>query len=268
MNHSDPEMLDSPPQRGSLVTLPLLFVAGWIIYEVTHNPGMAAMAMCLKFGWEDFRTARWLNRSDPDRERGRACSWLYIASGLWQVAIIGVAMVVITIALDELIQLGQQKPADMLNLLQGAVVAVLFGFVFSTVSTYIAMLCARRHGVRPWLNGAVHIARRHEHWPPLYGQRNRAMVLVATTLVITFVILVPVCLVIGAMLLQPILPRNVLTGLGVLLPLTIYFIMLPASIVFIVQLNRQRFFARHPADCWGEEPLSGAKQEADQDGTV
>ena len=259
MNAPDSDGSETPPkQRGSFLTLPVIFVVGWIIYEVTHNPAMAAMAMCLKFGWEDFRTARWLWRTDPDRNRGRACYWLYLASGLWQTAVIGVAMVLLTVALDQVIQVQQQGAAaigDLFSLLRGAFIAILFGFVFSSMSTYIALLSARRYGVHPWLNGSVHIARRQGHWPPLYGHRNRVMVLVVSTVIVTFLVLVPAILIVGSVILQPIVPGKILEGfLGIIL-LFSYVILMPASIVLLVILRRHAFFAQHPADCWGEEPL-------------
>src|SRR5947209_18895965 len=59
-----------------------LLAVGWVLYELTAQPAVGAVAVCLKFGWEDFRTALWLRRRDPDRRRGRACFWLYAGNGL------------------------------------------------------------------------------------------------------------------------------------------------------------------------------------------
>src|SRR6266566_1511806 len=69
-----------------------LLVVGWALYELTTQPALGAVAVCLKFGWEDFRTARWLRRRDPDRRRGRACFWLYVGNGLWKTAVVAVVM--------------------------------------------------------------------------------------------------------------------------------------------------------------------------------
>ena len=30
----------------------------FVVYELTHQPALGAIAICLKFGWEDFLTAR------------------------------------------------------------------------------------------------------------------------------------------------------------------------------------------------------------------
>jgi len=258
MNSSESEIHDpAPPKSNSVLTLPVIFVIGLIIYEVTNNPAMAAMAMCIKFGWEDFRTAYWLKFSDPNRGRGIACCWLYVASGLWQTAIIGIAMVLLSVVLSEALQ------QNVGTLLVGAGLAILFGLVFSTLSTYIALGYSHRHGVRPWLNSALHIARRNGHWPPLYGHRNRIIILILTTLVVTFVILVPAFLLIGAAVLQQLVPKKALAGLGFILLLFFYLILLPASIVVVVNLSRSRFFAEHPADCWGEEASWAVAPDSD-----
>lgn len=263
MNDTDHEETEAPPRQSSFLSVPVILVVGLIIYEVTHNPGMAAMAMCLKFGWEDFRTARWLNRTDPDRGRGRACSWLYIAAGLWQTAIIGVAMVFLTIALDQLIQVGQQGQGavvDLLSLLHGALTAIVVGFVLSTMATFIALRHARRYRVQPWLNGAVHIARRRDEWPPLYGHRNRALRLLISAALVTCFFLLPVFLFLLAAVLNQLVRVQALVGI---LATAVFFgclILLATLAVLIRDLHRSRFFAQHPADCWGDEPLSSANK--------
>jgi len=266
MNISDTDydqnsVADEAPssRQHSILTLPLLFAVGWIIYEVTHQPTIAAMAMCLKFGWEDFRTARWLYRTDPDPGRGRACCWLYLASGLWQTAVIGVAMVIITVVLEEIVQFNQQGGnVDIYKLLAGAGFSIMFGFMFSTLATYIFLISCWRNRVRPWLNGAVHIARRKGEWPPLYGHRNRALVPVISTVIITCFVLVPVFLLTLSFMFRAAPLGNILRGLAALGSVCCVFLLFPASIVILQNLRSRRFFADHPADCWGEEPLTPA----------
>src|SRR4051812_3010858 len=104
---------ERPSHRWSFVSWPLILAVAFIIFEVTNQPSFAALAMCLKFGWEDFRTAWWLKRPDPDRGRGRACAWLYLAGGLWQTAVIGVAMVLLTVVLVAVLQGNQQGAAGL-----------------------------------------------------------------------------------------------------------------------------------------------------------
>lgn len=266
MNSHENELdAPAPPSKGSFLTLPVVFLIGWIIYEVTHQPAFAAMAMCLKFGWENFRTARWLWRTDPYRNRGKACYWLYIAAGLWETAVIGVAMVLLTVVLTGMIQAQQQGQApnvDILSLLQGASLTILFGFVFSTAFTYVALVYAARHAIRPWLSRSVHIARRHNHWPPLYGHRNSAFVLVVTTIIVTFTFVIPACLLLGSAILKDFAPQ--LLPVAVIVPLLCYFVVLPATIFFFLNLRRRGFFAQHPADCWGDEELPEPQKSPDE----
>src|SRR5262245_64316596 len=71
-----------------------LLAVGWVLYELTAQPALGVSAICIKFGWEDFRTALWLQRRDPHRLRGRACLWLYIANGLLKMTGVALAMTI------------------------------------------------------------------------------------------------------------------------------------------------------------------------------
>ncbi len=264
MNGTETETSAAPARQFNAVLLLLLVVAvGWIIYEVTQSPAWAAMVMCLKFGLEDFRTAWWLLRTDPDRGRGRACCWLHIASGLWQVAIIGVAMVVLTVALIVGLQAQRGNAIGVLRLLDGASAAIVLGFVLSTFATYIAMINAWRCGVRPWLNGAIHIARRKGEWPPLYGHQNRILVLLVSTAFITCLILVPAFLIVMRSELRGLVPNQILDGAMKLGVACSIFILLPVFGIVIRSLRQRQFFAEHPADCWGDDPLPAHEDEAE-----
>lgn len=256
MYDTEIENTETPTRHFNAVLLLLLILGiGWLIWEVTHSPAWAAMAMCLKFGLEDFRTAWWLMRTDPDSGRGRACCWLHIASGLWQVAIIGVAMVLLTVALVYFMEAKQGNAVGVVKLLGGAAVAIVLGFILSTVATYMALFIAWRHNVRPWLNGAIHIARRKREWPPLYGHQNRVLVLVISTALMTFAVLVPVFLTLIIAATRKAMGRQLADVIQVMGMFASIFILLPTSGVLIRMMRQRRFFAEHPADCWGEDPL-------------
>src|SRR3954454_11024639 len=83
---------DPPPRRRPSLVLPALLALGFVVYELTAQPGLGAAIACTKFGWDDFLTARWLRRRDPDRRRGRAEFWLFVAAGLWKTAVTGVVV--------------------------------------------------------------------------------------------------------------------------------------------------------------------------------
>jgi hypothetical protein len=225
MNHSDPDNTTDqlPSAQSSILSLPLIFLIGLIVFEATSNPGWAAMSLCLKFGWEDFRTAFWLIRTDPHRKRGRACWWLYVASGLWKVGVSSFAMFVVIVILEGFFQPGGKgQGKGMLRLVFGVCMSLFFAFVFSAVATWIALFSAWWNNVPLWLNGSVRIARRRAEWPPLYGSRNRIGMLIATNAIFVFLFLVP---------------------------------LLPALLIWLHTMHRRQLFAEHPADCWGEGPL-------------
>src|SRR5579885_2336939 len=67
------------------------FVLGVVAVVVLHtfaHPLLAASVFCLKFALNDFLTARWLFRTDPDRGRAWACGLLYLAAGFWKAAVV------------------------------------------------------------------------------------------------------------------------------------------------------------------------------------
>jgi hypothetical protein len=208
-----------------------MLLIGLIVFEATSKPGWAAMSLCLKFGWEDFRTAFWLIRTDPYRKRGRVCWWLYMASGLWKVGVSSFAMFVVIIILEGVLQParpGQGK--GMLHLVAGVCLSLFFAFVLSAIATWIALFSAWWNDVPLWLNGSVRIARRHAEWPPLYGSHNRIGVLIATNVLFVFPLFVP---------------------------------LLPALLIWLHSMHRRQLFAAHPADCWGEDPLPDASAVAE-----
>jgi hypothetical protein len=190
------------------------------------------MSLCLKFGWEDFRTAFWLLRTDPSRKRGRVCWWLYLASGLWKVGISSFAMFVAIIFLEGFFQVGGNgQVKGMFQLIAGVFISLFCAFALSAFATWIALFSAWWHDVSLWLNGSVRIARRRSEWPPLYGRHNRIGVLIATNLIFVLPLFLP---------------------------------LLPALLIWLHSMHRRRLFAEHPADCWGEEPLPVSNTEKNE----
>src|SRR5258708_4158177 len=77
---------ESTPRRWpSWLSWSLLLTVAVIVYELTAQTMLSVVVACSKFGWNDFLTARWLRRVDPDAARGRTLAWLHIAFGLWKI---------------------------------------------------------------------------------------------------------------------------------------------------------------------------------------
>lgn len=175
----------------SPLTWSALIVAGWTLYELTTQPALAAVVICLKFGWEDFRTAFWLRRSDPYQARAKACFALYVASGLWKTAITATIMFFAIAVATAITERAGPRPqpgkVDVPLTFIGSLVTALIGYVLLAVATCRALWLSLRHGIKLWLNSAVHRARRQGLWPPneaCKGSSNKAQRVLLTALLV------------------------------------------------------------------------------------
>jgi hypothetical protein len=251
---------DRPPRRVPSLVLPVLLAVGFLVYELTAQPGLGAAIACTKFGWDDFLTARWLRRRDPDRRRGRAEFWLFLAAGLWKTAVTGVIVIFAVGFLEAAIrpppQVGQvrQPPSEAVV---GALLAAFFGFAFSTLATGRAFITALHNGVRLWIDGRVHGDRRADRWPPIStaGRKNRAGAVLFTALFLGMLV---------ALSVFRVLLRAALRGWigggpqGRQLAETMtnvfcfgVFLLVPVLIMVIRDILGQHALARSPAECWG-----------------
>ena len=236
---------------------PMLFFAGWVLYEFTAQPGLAALVACAKFGWADARTAFWLRRVDPDRWRGQTCFWAYLTYGLWKVALMAtVTMIVLGFASALVARMGRPPQAnnDFSPVLGGALAAAAVGFGLSFPTTYIALWSARRNGVRIWLGQAANRARKERYWPPHYGAINAAPFVYFTCLVLTLWLMVPAAIFLVVMM-QP-------GGFGLVV---CWMTMMTAILFVLVGLFRSsvQVIARSPQECWGAEEAEAAYQVHD-----
>jgi hypothetical protein len=248
---------ESSTQRGNvLLTWPALVAIGWLLYELTAQPNLGAAVICAKFGWDDFRTGLWLRRVDPSRRRGRACFWLYLASGLWKMAITAT----IAIFAFAFLSAGQRQPGRaappppvqaMPAWFPGVMMTAVVGFGLSTVTTWIAVGLAYRHQIKFWLSSQVHRYRRKNEWPPYnpykYLANHAGLVLLSALILMLLPVLAIVCLLLAAVLQKF---GGVVVGLVVVLVLTCIG---PVMVLVLRDVIDQRFVARSPWECWGRE---------------
>lgn len=130
----------------------LVLTAAWILYEFTSQPMLGIIVGCLKCGWKDFLTAIWLRRSDPNRARGAACSWFYLAEGAGKVlgASLGV-MFAIILVFDWL----NIRDVDRTPPLAAIGILALTGFALFALLILSGCLSARIWHVRVWIDGTV-----------------------------------------------------------------------------------------------------------------
>lgn len=157
---------------GAMLTL------GWLIYEITARPSCGVVVACAKFGWNDFLTAHWLLRTDPDQPRGRTCFWFYLANGLWKITI--AAFLATGLLLILMVALNDNPP----HMLIGVGMTAALGVTLLAVIPLIGVFNARWHNVRVWVDATVHESRQAGEWPPRPSGINATMGLLFPSLMV------------------------------------------------------------------------------------
>jgi hypothetical protein len=164
-----------------LFSWPTLLMLGLLVYELTSEAALGVAILCLKFGLEDFLTARWLRRQDSNRARGRTCFWLFLSWGLWKSALVGVLMMVAAAVVLRINRGNAPAPPAQFGPLDLHLVVCLLtavmGFLACAFTGAIALARGLLHGQKLWLNSALHAARRDNLWPlpaECMGNDNKA----------------------------------------------------------------------------------------------
>ncbi|HTI51779.1 MAG TPA: hypothetical protein VL475_12530, partial [Planctomycetaceae bacterium] len=162
MHDTLPETMDEAPlapRWTEHISWGAMLALGWLIYEVTARPSFGIAVACGKFGWNDFLTAHWLLRTDPDRGRGRTCFWFYVANGLWKVTI--AAFLATGCLLILMVALNDNAPKALV----GVGLTAAAGVTLLAVVPLVGVLHARASGVRVWVGASIHESRTGNHWP-------------------------------------------------------------------------------------------------------
>ncbi len=245
---------------------PMLLLAGWLLYEFTAQPGLAALVACAKFSWADVPTAFWLRRVDPDGGRGRTCFWAYLTYGLWKVAILAMLAVIPIGYLDVNFPgllpgpAGNQRLPSMFNEIPavvgqiivlrgvrpvavGVLTAAFIGFGLFLPLAYITLWSAWRNGVRIWLDSGPCRAYKERFWPPRHGQINMVPFIGIFQNFITWFVIVAI-----EVALEPIVQPKLHPAAGGLIMLLIFSVV--ACGLFWMW---SRVVAHSPQECWVAE---------------
>jgi hypothetical protein len=261
MGDTFPETDETPakPWHGAIAWTGLL-AAGLILYEFTNQPAVGMAALCFKFGWQDFRTARWLRRFDRNSARGSACWWLYVAWGLWKIGIVAFlvnALIIGGIPFLIMLPVIRNRPGPPPQLTQsmlGAGLMLLTGMGLSALATVWSMVRASRNDLKLWLHGSVRSARKHAYWPPYEDERmqgNMIGVLQLTGFLSLLVIVLPL----AGYLMH-------LVGIGGNFgwaPGCILIGVWPAG--WIWTRMSHRVTARSPAECWPPDDIAASPDD-------
>ena len=251
----------------------LILTVAFVVTELTAHPAIGVGVLCLKFGWNDFRTALWLRRHDPDRRRGAVCSWFYLSSGLWRVFLWSFALILIAIPVLAATEPPQVRAARRLNAgpplapeIMTCLVMCLASYAAATMLTLLAVFLAWRSRIKVWISGTISESRRLNKWPPrpIPGRLAPSNLLKAWLIgtgagLFLFLFVAGIALVlVGVKLLLPMQIGNnqksavlvaVVVGVGVIL-LTTMIILLIRGDIF------SRIGATRPAECWpADEPI-------------
>lgn len=159
-----------------------LFACGWVLFEFSAAPGVGVAVASLKFGWNDFLTAVWLRRRDPDRDRSAACFWFYVASGLWKITVVAFLL---TILIGTAAEQNGKRPAKFVIT---STLLTASGLALLTIVPVIGALRARQSRVKVWVNGSMHAYRRHNQWPVWPSGRNNARGLLLAALILPMLV--------------------------------------------------------------------------------
>jgi hypothetical protein len=157
---------------------PAFALIAWIVFKLTAEAALGVVVLCVKFGWNDLLTAIWLRCVDPCRHRANACGWFYVPSAILRVSFVAV-LLMFAIALGAPAQMG--APIEFVT----AAIEAFVGLGLLLVTTWFAFVVAWRHGVKVWVDSAIHQARRDRTWPPQhYCRANSAGYLLIVALAI------------------------------------------------------------------------------------
>ncbi|QDS97924.1 hypothetical protein HG15A2_11920 [Adhaeretor mobilis] len=230
------------------LVLPMLLALGWLLFELTANATLALFIACLRFGWQDFRTAIWLRRTDPHPRRAKAGFWFYLSSGIWKTAIVPVLAVFVIGILWAMFASAHEDPNEVLVRQMAFALAVGMGASgILVIVVGVAVAFSLSGSLRMWIHHDLHRSRRENLWPPewphpLWRHDNRGRAILATALIVLTVTL-PLLLFPLAVMLAP--------GAEIAVVLGIVF-GVPITSTFLYAALRDKVFASSPEECWPE----------------
>lgn len=218
----------------------LLLAVAFVVTELTAHPSIGVAVFCLKFGLNDWRTAAWLCRVDPQPRRSHSIWWFLVGSGFLKIFLMS------SIAFPVLA--GWWKAIAKQNVLAEVQVAMtigLCGMFVSFLVNHIGLYLASRRRVRVWLNGQLHQFRDRNIWPVRLTTANRLRDLLngsALPAILAFVAGVLGLVAFGlAQAFRPAITCGVVA-------------MVSSLILLGHGLSVKRIVARTPEECWGDLP--------------
>lgn len=172
-----PHFDESQGSDGFFAQLPwwLIGPIAVIMAEMTSHPSVGIILVCLRFGWNDFRTALWLWNRDPNVHRGFVCACFYLSSGLWRVCLhsfIFIAAFVMFIGFTSMLEIqladrlaeGDQRRVEI-EFVTNAIIW-LSSCAVATALTLASIALAIRSREKIWISRSISESRHRNEWPP------------------------------------------------------------------------------------------------------
>ena len=230
------------PARSSVVVWTILTLLTVVVFELTAQPGLAAMVFCSKFAWKNCLTAIWVLRNDPNRGRGRACFWFCLAVGTAKVLLCAFVVWFILlfsfgVILNGILPRGRPAPAfdTIVKYVVGCMWAGGIALSLQVVLTFVGCVTAYRHSVRVWIGPGLHQSRRQAEWPPRLPGPPQAYNPLGFFCLFSLLVMISAGVVVASTTRMPI------TTLSIGLPLAIGFFWVSVQVI-----------ARSPTACWPE----------------
>ena len=214
----------------------LLAALAFALIELKAKPAVGVMILCLRFGFNDWRTAGWLCRTDPQPQRARTIWWFLVGSGLLRIFVISVLVYPLLCAICAGFGFKPTRHEVRVSISFG-----LIGILLSLVVTHIGALLANRRGVKVWINRQLHVSRDRNEWPPCLNLPNQLKSIIgASSLPAIAASMFGLLILIGGTIAQQLpvaMIGSVVTAVS-------------AIILINHQMLLRRITARTPDECW------------------
>lgn len=225
----------------------------WLLFDLFMQPVLSICIASFKFGWNDFANGFWLWRKDSERRRGRTCLVFYLATGLWRITVttfgvtlLGLVVYGIWIGINPGGRNWGRNQGDDDIVTGVSMMIVMFCFVFSSLSTWLAIWMGLRNRVRVWIDSTVRYSRRNGIWPPEPQGKNQVSRAVTSSLVFLSAILVGTAI---AVLVSAAKRAGPIPEVMIALPI---LAMIGCGVILLAGRSwlLRKLAATSPADCW------------------
>ncbi len=148
-----------------------LGLIGWLSFELTAQPTVAAAVVCSRFGWNHLRTAVWLRRNDRNHERAFVCSWFVLSAGVVRIVVFAFLLTLL-FSMVTVARAGPQRQQNpngpMPTIFMGPLILIVAGPPLAALLVAIGAISARLYNIRVWIDERLDRARRADSWPPRF----------------------------------------------------------------------------------------------------